>query len=187
MLAKRIIPCLDVHQGRTVKGVHFQDLKAVGDPVALGRRYAREGADELVYLDISATVEGRSQFYQLVARVAEQLDIPFTVGGGIRYEADVERLLDCGADKIAVNSAAVADPDLIDRLAARFGSQCVVVAMDVRREGPAWWVYTHGGRLRTDRRAEAWAREAADRGAGEILLTSMNHDGTTGGFACRLT
>ncbi len=187
MLTRRIIPCLDVHRGQTVKGVNFRHLKEVGDPVALGRRYAEEGADELVYLDISATVEERGQWYQLVARVAEHLDIPFTVGGGIRCEDDVVGLLDTGADKIAVNSAAVGNPELIDRLAARFGSQCVVVAMDVRLEDGLWWVYTHGGRLRTRRQAEAWAREVVDRGAGEILLTSMDHDGTTRGFACDLT
>ena len=187
MLTRRIIPCLDVHDGQTVKGVNFVNLRQVGDPVELGMAYARAGADELVYLDISATVEARHTWYDLVRRIAENLNIPFTVGGGIRSEKDVERLLLAGADKISINSAAVQRPNLIDQLAKAFGSQCVVVAIDTRQENDEWWVYIHGGRTRTNHRAVDWAREVVDRGAGEILLTSMNHDGTRQGFALEIT
>ncbi len=187
MLTRRIIPCLDVHNGQTVKGVNFVNLQEVGDPVALGMAYARAGADELVYLDISATVEQRHTWYDLVRRIAEQLNIPFTVGGGIHSEADVAKLLQAGADKISINSAAVQHPNLINRLAKEFGSQCVVVAIDTRQEDGDWWVYIRGGRTRTPRRALDWAREVVDRGAGEILLTSMNHDGTRQGFALEIT
>ena len=171
MLAKRIIPCLDIRDGRTVKGVNFTDLRSVGDPVELGARYAAEGADELVYLDISATAEGRRTFTGLVSRIAARIDIPFTVGGGIASVDDAGRLLDAGADKITVNSAAVADPSLIDAVAAKYGSQFVTVAIDA-------------GRRLTDRELFAWAEEACRRGAGEILFTSMDHDGTRGGYPC---
>ncbi len=187
MLTRRIIPCLDVHDGQTVKGVNFVNLRQVGDHVELGMAYVRAGADELVYLDISATVEARHTWYDLVRRIAENLNIPFTVGGGIRSEKDVERLLQAGADKISINSAAVQRPNLIDQLAKAFGSQCVVVAIDTRQENDDWWVYIHGGRTRTNHKAVDWAREVVDRGAGEILLTSMNHDGTRQGFALEIT
>ena len=187
MLTRRIIPCLDVHNGQTVKGVNFVNLKEVGDPVALGAAYARAGADELVYLDISATVEARKTWLELVRRIAETLNIPFTVGGGISSVQDVEQLLKAGADKISVNSAVVKNPALVDQLAREFGSQCVVVAIDTRQEEGDWWVYIHGGRTRTERRALEWAKEVVDRGAGEILLTSMNHDGTQQGFALDIT
>lgn len=185
MLAKRIIPCLDVREGRTVKGVNFEGLRDVGDAVELGRHYAEAGADELVYLDISATREGRSTFTRLVERIADRINIPFTVGGGIASEEDAARLLDAGADKITVNSAAVYDPSLIDRIAARYGSQFIVVAIDARRDATGrWGVTTHGGSRATDRELTEWAREAEARGAGEILFTSMNHDGTRGGYPC---
>lgn len=186
MVAKRIIPCLDVKEGRTVKGVNFEGLRDVGDAVELGRHYAREGADELVYLDISATREGRNTFTRLVERIADGINIPFTVGGGIASTEDAARLLDAGADKISINSAAIADPSLIDRIAARYGSQFVVVAIDARRmDDGVWRATTHGGSRPTDRELFAWAREAQERGAGEILFTSMNHDGTRSGYPCR--
>ena len=184
MLAKRIIPCLDIRDGLTVKGVNFTDLRSVGDPVELGARYAAEGADELVYLDISATAEGRRTFTGLVSRIAARIDIPFTVGGGIASVDDAGRLLDAGADKITVNSAAVADPSLIDAVAAKYGSQFVTVAIDARRIDGRWRVTTHGGRRLTDRELFAWAEEACRRGAGEILFTSMDHDGTRNGYPC---
>ncbi len=193
MLSKRIIPCLDVKEGRTVKGVHFEDLQDVGDAVQLGQHYARTGADELVYLDISATNEGRNTFTQLVSRIADGINIPFTVGGGISTIDDAARLLDAGADKVSVNSAALRHPQLIDEIAARYGSQFVVVAIDARHaplaEGEAeeevhWTVCTHGGTQPTDRELFAWAKEAQERGAGEILFTSMNHDGTKQGYPC---
>ncbi len=186
MLTKRIIPCLDVHQGQTVKGVNFVNLQTVGDPVALGAAYARAGADELVYLDISATVEERKTWLQLVRRIAETLNIPFTVGGGITLVKDVEALLNVGAHKISINSAAVKNPQIINQLAKEFGSQCVVVAIDTKMEAGDWWVYIHGGHLRTEHHTMLWAKEVVDRGAGEILLTSMNHDGTQNGFAVEL-
>ncbi len=186
MLAKRIIPCLDVRDGRTVKGINFGGLRTVGDPVELGRRYADEGADELVYLDISATVEGRRTFAELVERIAREVDIPFTVGGGIASAEDAGELLLAGADKVTVNSAAVRDPALIDAIAGRYGSQFVVVAIDARRDEASgrWVVTTHGGRVPTERELFGWAREAQERGAGEILFTSMNHDGTKSGYPC---
>ena len=184
MLAKRIIPCLDIKDGQTVKGINFLGLKDVGDPVELGRRYAEQGADELVYLDISATEEGRQTFTELVARIAERIDIPFTVGGGIASVADAGRLLDAGADKVTVNSAAVRDPALIDAIASKYGSQFVVAAIDARTVDGRWVVTTHGGRRPTQRELFAWAAEAADRGAGEILFTSMDHDGTKNGYPC---
>lgn len=184
MLAKRIIPCLDIRDGATVKGIHFEQLRQVGDPVALGAKYAAEGADELVYLDISATEEGRRTFTELVSRIAARIDIPFTVGGGIRSVEDAARLLDAGADKISLNSAAVANPTLIDAIAARYGSQFVVAAIDARQIGGRWQVTTHGGKHATERELFTWAREAVDRGAGEILFTSMDHDGTKNGYPC---
>lgn len=185
MLAKRIIPCLDVKDGRTVKGINFEGLRDVGDPVELGHRYAQEGADELVYLDISASREGRKTFAELVSRVAETVNIPFTVGGGISSADDAARLLDAGADKVTINSAAVANPELIDEIARRYGSQFVVVAIDARLEDDGLWhVTTHGGSRNSSRELFSWAREANDRGAGEILFTSMNHDGTRGGYPC---
>lgn len=186
MLAKRIIPCLDVKDGRTVKGINFLGLKDVGDPVELGAAYAAQGADELVYLDISATVEGRGTFVSLVERIAAKVNIPFTVGGGISSLDDAARLLDSGADKISVNSAAVRNPDLIDRIAGRYGSQFIVLAIDARRQGEQWIITTHGGSRMTDRELFSWAREGQERGAGEILLTSMDHDGTRSGYPCDL-
>ncbi len=187
MLARRIIPCLDVKDGRTVKGVNFEGLADVGDPVELGARYAAEGADELVYLDISASREGRKTFTRLVERVADRVNIPFTVGGGISSVEDASALLDAGADKVTVNSAAVRDPGLISELAHRYGSQFVVVAIDARMcDDGEYHVTTHGGSRLTDRRLFDWAREAQDRGAGEILFTSMDHDGTRAGYPCGL-
>ena len=185
MLAKRIIPCLDIKDGQTVKGINFVGLQNVGDPVELGRKYADEGADELVYLDISATVEERKTFADLVARIAREIDIPFTVGGGISTAADAGALLLAGADKVTVNSAAVRNPSLIDEIAGRYGRQFIVVAIDARMdETGRWIVTTHGGRTPTERELFSWAREAQERGAGEILFTSMNHDGTKSGYPC---
>lgn len=172
MVAKRIIPCLDVKEGRTVKGINFVGLKDVGDAVDLGRHYAREGADELVYLDISATREGRNTFTRLVERIADGINIPFTVGGGISTLDDASRLLDAGADKISINSAAIKDPSLIDRIATRYGRQFVVVAIDARLEADGvWHATTHGGSKASDKELFSWAAEAEDRGAGEILFT----------------
>lgn len=184
MVAKRIIPCLDIKDGRTVKGVNFVGLQDVGDAVALGAKYAREGADELVYLDISATHEGRKTFTSLVERIALHINIPFTVGGGISSLEDAARLLGAGADKVSINSAAIRTPDLIDRIASKYGSQFVVVAIDARRVDGRWMATTHGGRQATDRELFAWAEEAEHRGAGEILFTSMDHDGTKSGYPC---
>ncbi len=185
MVAKRIIPCLDVKDGRTVKGINFEQLRDVGSPVELGKFYAQEGADELVYLDISASAEGRQTFTSLVEQISREINIPFTVGGGISSLDDASRLLNAGADKITLNTAAVADPLLIDRIAARYGRQFVVVAIDARLEDDGiWHVTTHGGRRSTDRELFSWAREAEERGAGEILFTSMNHDGTRSGYPC---
>lgn len=187
MLAKRIIPCLDIRDGQTVKGVNFLDIKEVGDPVEMGAAYAREGADELVYLDITASHEERNLFTNLVRRIAEHVNIPFTVGGGIRQLADVEPLLNAGADKVTINSAAVKKPDLVGQIARSYGSQFVVVAIDANFEEDDWFVYVNGGRIRTSRRLFEWAREAEERGAGEILFTSMNHDGTKNGYANHAT
>lgn len=188
MLAKRIIPCLDIKDGRTVKGTRFVDLRDAGDPVELAARYANEGADEIVFLDITATIEKRKTLVELVSKVAHQVNIPFTVGGGIRETGQVYELLQNGADKISVNSAAFRDPSLLDQLAREFGSQCVVLAIDTRKEDDGeWYVYLDGGRTATGRNCLDWAREAVDRGAGEILLTSMNHDGTKNGFALDIT
>ncbi|MDX9934149.1 MAG: imidazole glycerol phosphate synthase subunit HisF [Sphaerochaetaceae bacterium] len=190
MLAKRIIPCLDVRDGRTVKGVNFVNLRDAGDAVELASLYASQGADELTFLDITATVEERKTFTALVRRIADVIDIPFTVGGGIKTVSDVGVLLESGADKISINSAAVRDPSLIDTLSKEFGSQCVVCAIDVRETSDSpfcWEVYVNGGRLATGLDAISWGKEVADRGAGEILLTSMDHDGTKQGFAIELT
>jgi len=186
MVAKRIIPCLDVKNGVVVKGINFEGLKEVGDAVQMGVQYAREGADELVYLDISATREGRSTFAQLVRRIARGIDIPFTVGGGIGSVEDAARLLDAGADKISINSSALARPQLISELAGQYGSQFVVVAIDAKKVEGRWLCTTHGGSRFTDRELFDWAREAQERGAGEILFTSMDHDGTKAGYACEV-
>jgi len=184
LLAKRIIPCLDVKDGQTVKGTNFVNLRQAGDPVALGKAYSEQGADELVFLDITASHEGRRTFTEMVTRVAEQLNIPFTVGGGIGALADVERLLGAGADKVSVNSAALRRPELINEISGHFGSQVCVCAIDARlEEDGTWRCYLNGGRVPTDRGLFEWAREAQERGAGEILFTSMNHDGTKAGFA----
>lgn len=183
MLAKRIIPCLDIKDGRTVKGVNFVGLRDAGDPVELGKQYSDEGADELVFLDITATHEGRKTFVQLVHRIAEHLNIPFTVGGGISSVDDVGKLLAAGADKVSVNSSVVRNPSLIDPLAKNFGSQCIVCAIDAKFDHNDWIVYVNGGRIPTEKKLFAWAKEAQERGAGEILFTSMNHDGTKDGFA----
>ncbi len=184
MLAKRIIPCLDIKEGQTVKGINFLELQQVGDPVELGAKYAAEGADELVYLDISATLEGRNTFTDLVTRIAERINIPFTVGGGISSLSDAERLLGAGADKITINSAAVANPALIDQIASKYGSQFVVVAIDAKTVEGEWRVTTHGGKRFSERELFTWAEEAYNRGAGEILFTSMDHDGTKSGYPC---
>ena len=183
MVAKRIIPCLDVKDGAVVKGINFEGLREVGDAVEMGARYAREGADELVDLDISATREGRSTFVELVRRIAQRIDIPFTVGGGIHELKDVERLLSAGADKVSVNSAAIKNPDLIDQIALNFGSQVCVVAIDAKQTPDGWRCFLNGGRVPTDRMLFEWAKEANDRGAGEILFTSMDHDGVKQGYA----
>lgn len=184
MPAKRIIPCLDVRGGRTVKGINFEGLADVGDPVELGARYAAQSADELVYLDISASREDRATFTGLVSRIAERINIPFTVGGGISSVQDAARLLDAGADKITVNSAAVADPSLVEAIARRYGRQFVVVAIDARQVDGIWRVTTHGGSRLTDRELFSWASEVENRGAGEIMFTSMDHDGTRSGYPC---
>lgn len=183
MLAKRIIPCLDIKNGQTVKGVKFLEIKEVGDPVELGALYAEQGADELVFLDITATHEGRKTFVDLVKRIARNINIPFTVGGGISELRDADALLSAGADKISINSSAVRNPQLIDDLAKNFGSQFVVVAIDAKQEQNDWIVTVNGGRIPTDKRLFSWAREAELRGAGEILFTSMDHDGVKQGFA----
>lgn len=184
MLAKRIIPCLDVKDGKTVKGVNFLGLKEVGNPVEMGVRYALEGADELVYLDVSATIEGRETFLRMVSSVAKNLNIPFTVGGGISSMEGASALLMAGADKVSVNSAAVKDPALVYNLAKRYGSQFVVVAIDARLKDGKWVVVTHSGNRETDLELFTWAKEVEDLGAGEILFTSMDHDGTKQGYAC---
>ncbi len=183
MLTKRIIPCLDIKDGRTVKGVNFVELRDAGDPVELAKIYSDEGADELVFLDITATVDNRKTLAELVTKVAKAVNIPFTVGGGISTIDDVKLLLNAGADKISINSAAVRNPQIINEMAAEFGSQCVVVAIDTRDVDGIDLVHTHGGRKPTLLRTQAWAQEVCDRGAGEILLTSMDHDGTKAGFA----
>ena len=188
MLAKRLIPCLDVDRGRVVKGVRFVSLRDAGDPVECATRYDAEGADELVFLDITASSDARPTVLDMVRRVADAVFLPFTVGGGVRSVEDADALLRAGADKVGVNTAAVAEPGLLDRLARRFGSQAVVLAIDARQIGrDRWEVYVQGGRTSTGRSAVAWAREGADRGAGEILLTSMDRDGTRDGFDVPLT
>jgi imidazole glycerol-phosphate synthase subunit HisF len=187
MLTKRIIPCLDIKDGRTVKGTNFVNLRDAGDPVALGAIYAEQGADELVFLDITATVDERKTLLDLVRNVARVVNIPFTVGGGISSIADVSALLNAGADKVSINSSAVRRPGLVDELALAFGSQCVVVAIDTRFVDEQHVVHTHGGRKPTELRTLAWAKEVENRGAGEILLTSMDTDGTKAGFALELT
>lgn len=183
MLAKRIIPCLDIKDGRTVKGVNFVDLRDAGDPVELAEIYSREGADELVFLDISATEQRRKTLAELVYRVAEKVNIPFTVGGGISSVEDVDILLQNGADKVSINSSAVKNPQLINDLAAKFGSQCIVVAIDAKQIDGEWIVHLMGGKVPTERKLFEWANEVEERGAGEILFTSMDHDGTKDGFA----
>jgi cyclase len=183
MLTKRIVPCLDIKDGRTVKGVNFVDLRDAGDPVVLAKQYADLGADELVFLDISATQEKRRTMHDMVLKVAEQVNIPFTVGGGISSVEDVDDLLHCGADKVSINSSAVKRPELINELANKFGSQCVVVAIDAKQINGEWFVHLAGGTIPTDRKLFDWAKEVEQRGAGEILFTSMNHDGTKAGFA----
>lgn len=182
-LAKRIIPCLDVKDGQTVKGVNFVNLRMAGDPVELGKSYSSQGADELVFLDITASYEGRKTFTTMVSRVAKELNIPFTVGGGIENIGDVERLLYAGADKVSINSAALRHPDIINDIATRFGSQVCVCAIDARKDEQGWFCYLNGGRVRTDRQLFEWAHEAQERGAGEILFTSMNNDGVKTGYA----
>ena len=187
MLTKRIVPCLDIRDGRTVKGRHFVDLVDAGDPVELAARYDAAGADELVFLDITATIEDRGPLEHVLPRVAERVFIPLTVGGGLRTVDDVERMLRAGADKVSLNTAAVQDPELLTRVATRFGSQCVVLAVDARRTSPGRWeVVSHGGRTPTGRDALDWIREGVARGAGEILLTSMDRDGTGAGFDLEL-
>lgn len=195
MLAKRIIPCLDIKDGQTVKGTNFVNLRQAGDPIELGKAYSEAGADELVYLDITASHEGRKTFTELVGRIAREINIPFTVGGGINELKDVDRLLNAGADKVSINSAALRNPGLIDEIARNFGSQVCVVAIDARCEDDTihengdpdidgtWRCYMNGGRVQTERDLFQWAKEANERGAGEILFTSMNHDGVKNGFA----
>lgn len=185
MLAKRIIPCLDIKDGQTVKGVNFVNIRAVGDPVELGAQYSEQGADELVYLDITASHEKRKLFHDLVRRIAQNINIPFTIGGGINEIADADKLLSAGADKISINSAAVRNPQLVDEMSKLFGNQFVVVAIDARLEDNGkWQVYINGGRVPTGIELMSWARDMQNRGAGEILFTSMNHDGVKQGFAC---
>jgi len=187
MLAKRIIPCLDIKNGQTVKGINFENITDVGDPVELGALYAQMGADELVFLDITATNEKRKTLSELVTRIAKHINIPFTVGGGISSVEDVSVLLACGADKISVNTSAVRNPQLISDLAGQFGSQCVVLAIDTKYINGEWYVFLNGGRIPTDIKTVDWAKQAVALGAGEILLTSMNNDGTKDGFALDIT
>jgi imidazole glycerol-phosphate synthase subunit HisF len=188
MLAKRIIPCLDVKDGRVVKGINFVNLRDAGDPVECGLRYSEEGADELVFLDITASVDRRNIVVEMVRRVADRINIPFTVGGGLRNLEDIQEILRAGADKVSLNTSAVNEPSLVQKAAERFGSQCIVVAIDARREnGGGARVYTHGGRERTERDTVEWAKKVADLGAGEILLTSMDSDGTKRGYDLDLT
>jgi len=187
MLSKRIIACLDVRDGRVVKGVNFSDLSTAGDPASLARRYNAEGIDELVILDVTATIEGRRALADTIRAVSAELFIPLAVGGGIRSEADAAAAIEAGADKVSLNTAALAEPDLIARLAARYGSQAVIVAIDAKRGGDGYEVYARSGRENARRDAVEWGREAADRGAGELLLTSIDRDGTRSGFDCEMT
>jgi len=188
VLTKRIIPCLDIKNGRTVKGINFVDIKDAGDPIELALLYSQQGADELVFLDITATVEKRKTLIELVKRVAANINIPFTVGGGISSVEDVSVLLQHGADKVSVNTSAFKNPQLIEQLSKEFGSQCIVLAIDTKREDDGeWYVYLNGGRTKTGKKTTEWARQAVDSGAGEILLTSMDNDGTKNGFALDIT
>jgi cyclase len=187
MITKRIIPCLDIKEGRTVKGINFENIKDAGDPVELAIEYAKQGADELVFLDITATNEKRKTLSELVTRIAKHINIPFTVGGGISSVEDVSILLNSGADKISVNTSAVKNPQLIKELANQFGSQCIVLAIDTKFENNDWYVYLNGGRVKTELKTIDWAKEGVELGAGEILLTSMNNDGTKDGFAIDIT
>ncbi len=187
MLTKRIIPCLDIKDGRTVKGINFENIKDAGDPVELAINYSRAGADELVFLDITATNDKRKTLTELVKKIALQINIPFTVGGGISSAEDVRELLNSGADKVSVNTAAFKNPSLITDLAKQFGSQCIVLAIDTKKEDGNWYVYLNGGKVKTTTKALDWAIEGVQRGAGEILLTSMNNDGTKDGFAIEIT
>lgn len=183
MLAKRIIPCLDIKDGQTVKGTNFVNLRQAGDPVELARAYSEQGADELVFLDITASFEERKTFTDLVKRIAANISIPFTVGGGINELSDVDRLLSAGADKISINSSAIRNPRLIDEIAKNYGSQVCVLAVDAKQTEKGWWCYLNGGRVETDKELFSWTKEAQERGAGEILFTSMNHDGVKHGYA----
>ncbi|MEJ6583840.1 MAG: imidazole glycerol phosphate synthase subunit HisF [Crocinitomicaceae bacterium] len=187
MLKRRIIPCLDIQNGRTVKGINFKEIRDAGDPIELAKKYVRDGADELVFLDITATVEKRKTLVELVEKIAAEINIPFTVGGGINTIEDVTRLIAAGADKVSINSSAVQRPELIREIANQFGSQCVVVAIDTKKVDGTWYVYTHGGRTATQLKTIDWAKQAVELGAGEILLTSMNNDGTKSGFALDIT
>lgn len=187
MLTKRIIPCLDIKDGKTVKGINFENIQNVGDPVELGTYYAQQGADELVFLDITATNEKRKTLTELVTRIAKHINIPFTVGGGISSVDDVSALLNAGADKVSVNTAAVKNPELLNELSKQFGNQCIVLAIDTKCTDGEWFVYLNGGRVATTIKTVDWAKEAVQRGAGEILLTSMNNDGTKNGFALDIT
>lgn len=187
MLKKRIIPCLDIKDGRTVKGINFVGIRDAGDPIELAKRYVEEGADELVFLDITATVEKRKTLVELVERIAAEINIPFTVGGGINSLEDVQAVIKAGADKVSINSAAVKRPELLSEIASEFGSQCVVLAIDTKFNGSEWKVYVHGGRTETELETIDWAKKGEELGAGEILLTSMNNDGTKDGFALDIT
>ena len=186
-LKKRIIPCLDIQNGRTVKGINFIDIRDAGDPVELAKNYVKQGADELVFLDITATIENRATLIELVKRIAHEINIPFTVGGGINSVSDVSKLIKAGADKVSINSAAVQNPELISKIAAEFGSQCVVVAVDTKFADDEWTVFVHGGRTPTPLKTIEWVKKIEDLGGGEILLTSMNNDGTKSGFALDIT
>lgn len=187
MLKKRIIPCLDIKDGRTVKGVNFVDIQDAGDPIELAKRYVKEGADELVFLDITATVENRKTLVDLVQEIAEEINIPFTVGGGINSLSDVKKIIKAGADKVSINSSAVKSPELISQIANQYGGQCVVVAIDTKFVDGEWMVFVHGGRTITSLKTIEWAKKITELGAGEILLTSMNNDGTKAGFAIDIT
>jgi len=187
MLKKRIIPCLDIKNGRTVKGINFEGIRDAGDPIELAKRYVLEGADELVFLDITATVEKRKTLSELVTKIAAEINIPFTVGGGISTLEDAAAMIRAGADKVSINSAAVRRPELLTEIANEFGSQCVVLAIDTKKEGNTWWTYVRGGRTKTDKKTLAWAKKGEELGAGEILLTSMNSDGTKAGFSLEIT
>lgn len=187
MLKKRIIPCLDIMNGRTVKGINFIGIKDAGDPIELAKRYVEEGADELVFLDITATIENRATLVSLVEEISKVIDIPFTVGGGINSVNDVKAIINAGADKVSINSSAIKRPELISEIASQFGSQCVVVAIDTKFKSGEWCVFIHGGRTETNLKTVDWAKKAAELGAGEILLTSMNNDGTKSGFGLDIT